>query len=102
VANVPNFGWVGFTMVAAGIPGALTAGMVLDRTRRYHATVRLLMAAAVLCMLGLCATVRADCSGPADCSDPASAPSLLPVAVAAGGYGFFGTAVLAAGAAGPD
>jgi hypothetical protein len=96
VANVPNFGWVGFTMVAAGIPGALTAGMVLDRTRRYHATVRLLMAAAVLCMLGLCATVRADCSG------PASAPSLLPVAVAAGGYGFFGTAVLAAGAAGPE
>ena len=35
-------------------PGALAAGTVLDRTRRYHATFRLFLAASALCMLGVC------------------------------------------------
>jgi hypothetical protein len=30
---VAAFGWVGFTLVVAGLPGALLVGVLLDRTQ---------------------------------------------------------------------
>jgi hypothetical protein len=76
-------GWVGATLVLAGVPGVLLCGAFLDATGYFHEVSRLLFALAALSMGGFSAAVQWG--------------SMDEVFITAGAVGFFVTALVAAG-----
>ena len=78
-----SIGWLGFTMVAIGVPGALISGTFLDRTKRYHFTVRVLFVLSTLSTAAFAVAARWL--------------SFSATFAAAAVFGFFRTGVLAAG-----
>jgi hypothetical protein len=66
VILVPSFGGdagaaastIGFTLIVAGVPGALLIGMLLGHKPRYHQTFRVLIATATLAMTGFAAAIQ--------------------------------------------
>ena len=82
-AVVAQCGWVGATLVLAGVPGVLLCGAFLDHTGWFHSTARCLFALSALSMCAFSASVQWG--------------TMLSVFVSAGAVGFFVTALVAAG-----
>ena len=76
-------GWIGASLVLAGVPGVLLCGGFLDATGYFHETSRFLFALSALSMSGFSAAVQWG--------------SMVDVFITAGAVGFFVTALVAAG-----
>ncbi|OON19459.1 hypothetical protein X801_04674, partial [Opisthorchis viverrini] len=48
----PNIGWIGFTMIVAGILGSVLAGICLDKTKKYRLVILITYAIALVWMCG--------------------------------------------------
>ncbi|TGZ58314.1 hypothetical protein CRM22_009688 [Opisthorchis felineus] len=48
----PNIGWIGFTMIVAGILGSVLAGIWLDKTKKYRLVILIIYAIALVWMCG--------------------------------------------------
>lgn len=80
---VRQCGWVGATLVLAGVPGVLLCGAFLDATSYFHETSRLLFALSALSMGGFSTAVQWG--------------GIVDVFIMAGAVGFSVTALIAAG-----
>ena len=76
-------GWVGATLVLAGVPGVLLCGAFLDATGYFHGTSRVLFALSAMSMGSFSAAVQWA--------------GIDYVFITAGAVGFFVTALVAAG-----